>query len=197
MLADINLLPQPGRRRPLVTLFLLVLVVFNLAFLGFLYFHYTKFADHLNVLETSLANAQELRQMQEEKLRELSTAPSAHDLEEIVRWLEQIPVSTAQILRHTTELLPARGYFLQYEYTGQGDVRLTVQFDTLEEAASYLHALHQSPLIAEVALISIDTSTLTWSDSEGEGETEYRHVAQYEITLNLNEAQDRGGNYEL
>lgn len=183
MLTDINLLPQQERKSKALQITVIAFVV--LSILGALYFslEYRSLNNQMETTQTQLDLTVELRQVEQQKIDELISSTGAQALENMVTWLEEIPISTVAVLGHLTELLPERGYFLNYAYDDQGQVNLSVLFHTAEEAATYLHHLQHSEwttytYLSEVAAVEVNNNT--------------RYTGQYYITLDTTAIYEAG-----
>lgn len=210
MLVDINLLPKKEQKS--ITVYLLI-GLFLFAIIGGGVFFYWKgqgYDKKIASTERQIKVVQDLTAKEQQKQTAEESTNSVTELEKTVQWAKDYPLKTVPVLKHVTELLPHRGYMKQFTYTETGEIQLTVQFDTSDEAAYYLKSLTDSKWIAEASLLSLTTNEIdkdTKKDQKNNllGNEKYipRYLGEYTIKLNRDvvkkvehqdEANEQGGN---
>jgi len=207
MLVNINLLPQREKKKGSSVILLAISLLLILAGGGWIYFYSQSLQLKLETAQQQLNTAQKLREIEDQKGSHQVSASSVEQLEAIVKWAEQEPVSTVAVLHHLISPLPEHGLFLNYQYSGEGTVNITIQFDTIPEVSAYLHRLEQDPAIAEAKLTTITTmsvyptiagaqQTEDLAKFEEEQRKKYvpRQQAQFQLKLNMDKLkEERGG----
>lgn len=192
MLVNINLLPQREKKKGsslvLIAISLLLLLVGG----GWLLLQYQSLQVKLSTAQQQLNTAQKLREIEEGKGSQQVSASSVEQLESIVQWAEQKQVPTVLILHHLIAALPDRGLFLNYQYSGDGIVNLTVQFDTVPEVSGYLHRLQEDQVIEEAKLTNIITVPMVAIKEEQDSYIP-RHQAQFQLKLNIAKLKEEKG----
>lgn len=182
-MSNINLLPLQEKRSALLTIILCSVLIIGLIVLMVSFVYYQSLQKSLKAEQTTLQHKQELRELKHQKLEETPSVTAEQTLADLVDLAASTPVSAVHVLHHATSLLPERGFFTNYRYSDEGNIELTVQFDQLDEVASYLHALNQSPKMNDTWLNNVNTTSISFNNDNGEMETVYRYVAQLTIRL--------------
>ena len=160
MLVNINLLPQREKRKGSIVILLVISLLVFLVGGGGLYLYYQSLQLKLETAQQQLNTTQKLREIEEKRGSQQVSTSSVEQLEAIVKWAEQEPVSTVAVLHHFISPLPEHGIFLNYQYSGEGTVNITIQFDTIPEVSAYLHRLEEDPVITEAKLSTITTMSV-------------------------------------
>lgn len=190
MLVDINLLPQKERDRPaflIAAIAILLLAVIIWAVFAVM--------ANANEKDQALLTAQTMQVSaeQEEIRAKLEAAQGMNEEQQLkvtVDWAESYQFDTVPLLEELVSILPARGFFKSFSYTGLDQATLSVQFDTTRQAAYYLAQLKASELIKSATLDSVAQQEL--SKEEGgevveEAELELpRYIATYTIIFEDN-----------
>ncbi|EGA89099.1 fimbrial assembly family protein [Planococcus donghaensis MPA1U2] len=185
MLVDINLLPQKERDRPAfliaaIAILLLAVIVWAVFAL----------VANANENEQQLLAAQSLQVTSEQeairaKLEAAQGMNEEQQLKVTVDWAESYQFDTVPLLEELVSILPARGFFESFSYTGLDQATLSVQFDTTRQAAYYLAQLKASELIKSVTLDGVAQKELNAEESgEVIDEVEEklpRYIATYTI----------------
>lgn len=186
MLVDINLLPHKTRRSPAilfltVILFLLTIIAFIIGF-----FLYQGHKQELETIKSETEFTIKLREIEEEKQLSDSEVTDFDRLELKKEWILGQQISVVFLLNHFVSLLPERGFFQNYTYSDQGNVNISVQFDTAREAANYLHQLNQSSYILEATLQNLTTSPTEVAEENVDSQSDIlpRYTATYQVTVN-------------
>ncbi|WP_237146580.1 fimbrial assembly protein [Planococcus halocryophilus] len=87
-------------------------------------------------------------------------------LKATVDWAEGYQFDTVPLLKELVSILPARGFFDSFSYTGLDQAILSVQFDTAREAAYYLAQLKTSELIESATLDSVAQNEIDTTETE-------------------------------
>lgn len=189
MLVEINLLPQKAKRsiKAVIITSAIVLVTLSLYIVGYFWYD-SKLATIAN-LEAETQIVVKLRELAEQKKEEAAPVDSIEQLQEKINWIEGQQISIVSLLNHFVGLLPPRGYFMSYQYSDQGTVSVTVQFDSAREAATYLHSLNESPFVRQVMLQQLNISELNDEDTEERFEYLPRYIASYQIEIDRESAK--------
>ncbi|MBT2582423.1 fimbrial assembly protein [Planococcus sp. ISL-109] len=183
MLVDINLLPQKERDRPAVLIAavaILLLAVIIWAVLGMMA------KAEANEQQAIQAQTDAVIAEQTEIRAELEAREGMNEeqqLQSTVEWAESYQFDTIPLLEELVSLLPARGFFQTFSYTGLDQAQLTVQFDASRESAYYLAQLKASELLASATLDSVATEVFEEAE-EGEvivEPSEPRFLATYTL----------------
>ncbi|MGG3957276.1 pilus assembly protein PilN [Bhargavaea massiliensis] len=191
MLVEINLLPKRERKSQLIPLLSIVVAMLLIVGATTFYVIVQRMEQQITQLKTELDQTKALRIAEEEKQKTKTNASVGAQLQEAIRWAEQYPVHTVELLHELIERLPERGFLMNVSYARDGVIQLAVQFDTTRESAAYLQALKDASFIADVKLTSL---TATEGKTEEEG-TMPRYIGQFSVQLNMEEwkKQQQGG----
>lgn len=191
MLVEINLLPKRERKSQLIPLLSIVVAMLLIVGATTFYVIVQRMEQQITQLKTELDQTKALRIAEEEKQKTKTNASVGAQLQEAIRWAEQYPVHTVELLHELIERLPERGFLMNVSYARDGVIQLTVQFDTTRESAAYLQALKDASFIADVKLTSL-TATEGMTEEEG---TMPRYIGQFSVQLNMEEwkKQQQGG----
>ncbi|WP_456278112.1 hypothetical protein [Bacillus sp. AK128] len=192
MLIDINLLPKKEVRNiASLVLFVVPLVVAILLITIFL-FQQMGAKEEIESLKDSISQQQQLRITYEEKLKSYEGSESVNQLQETISWMDASSVKSVPIIEHLTALLPKRGYILSYNYSEEGSLQITIQFDTSRESAYYLKLLKNSTNFEEVKILSLLTNPyediieqISVEESVPNEKYVPRYIAVYDLTLNV------------
>ncbi|WP_211653929.1 PilN domain-containing protein [Planococcus alpniumensis] len=155
MLVDINLLPQKERDRPaflIAAISILLLAVIIWAVLAFMASSHENEQQVLNAQAVQVAAEQAAIRSQLEVAQGMN---EEQQLKATVDWAESYQFDTVPLLEELVSILPERGFFDNFSYTGLDEVVLSVQFDTTREAAYYLAQLKASELIESAMLDTV------------------------------------------
>lgn len=185
MLVDINLLPQKERDRP--AFLIAAIAILLLAVIVWAVF---AMVANANGNEQQLLAAQSLQVTSEQeairaKLEAAQGMNEEQQLKVTVDWAESYQFDTVPLLEELVSILPARGFFESFSYTGLDQATLSVQFDTTRQAAYYLAQLKASELIKSVTLDGVAQKELNAEESgeviEEVEEKLPRYIATYTI----------------
>ncbi|MFD1736028.1 PilN domain-containing protein [Bacillus salitolerans] len=192
MLVDINLLPEKQKRN--FALYVVLFFVLTASIIGAIIFYlqYQHNTQQVKIIQQQIQDTKMLRTVQEKKLTDYASSSAVAELETAINWTQELPIPTVFLMRHLSALLPERGYMLNFSYTDDGSVNLTVQFDTSREAAYYLKSLKDSEFIDTVNLTSLVTSA---ADDEPEVKELVsvllpRYIGEFQIQLNKSALRD-------
>jgi type IV pilus assembly protein PilN len=186
MLVDINLLPEKQKKNYIVVIIIaFLLIVFALG-ATVLLLQYSHEKEQSELLKKQIQDTKMLVAIQEKELNGYASSTAVTELNQAIVWTEKLPIPTVFLIRQLSTLLPERGYVLNFSYTDDGNVDLTIQFDTSREAAFFLKNLNDLPYIEQVTLTSIVTSA---PDDEPEIKELLdvllpRYIGQFELKLN-------------
>ncbi|MDE4083813.1 fimbrial assembly protein [Planococcus maritimus] len=175
MLVDINLLPQKERDRPAVLIAAVAILL--LAIIIWAVFAMMARAE-ANEQQALQVQAQGVMAEQAQIRNELEARQGMNEeqqLQATVEWAESYQFDTIPLLEELVSLLPARGFFQTFSYTGLDQAQLVVQFDSSRESAYYLAQLKASELLSSATLDNVATEVLE-EEAEGEGTEENEAV---------------------
>lgn len=166
MLVDINLLPQKERDRPaflIAAISILLMAVIIWAILAFLAGSHEREQAVLAAQSVQVAAEQEAIRTQLEAAQGMN---EEQQLKATVDWAEGYQFDTVPLLQELVSILPERGFFESFSYTGLDQAILSVQFDTAREAAYYLAQLKASELIESATLDSVAQNEIDTAETE-------------------------------
>lgn len=187
MLVDINLLPERDRERSKALILSLVILLSAMLLWLTFFIMANRNADEAERLD---ARTQEMRLAGAEirsRMQGTETMADREQLELTIGWAESYQFPTAPLLRHLVSLLPARGFIIDYTYTGPHTADLSVQFDRYEQAAYYLARLKAATPVESAILNDVSAAPLEEeTDEEGnpvetDGVVVPRYIAAYTI----------------
>ncbi|MFP3357739.1 fimbrial assembly protein [Planococcus sp. SIMBA_143] len=166
MLVDINLLPQKERDRPAVLIAAVAILL--LAIIIWAVFAMMARAEANEQLALQV-QAQGVMAEQAQIRNELEARQGMNEeqqLQATVEWAESYQFDTIPLLEELVSLLPARGFFQTFSYTGLDQAQLVVQFDSSREAAYYLAQLKSSELLTSATLDNVATEIFDEAEEE-------------------------------
>lgn len=166
MLVDINLLPQKERDRPAVLIAAVAILL--LAIIIWAVFAMMSRAE-ANEQQALQVQAQGVMAEQAQIRSELEARQGMNEeqqLQATVEWAESYQFDTIPLLEELVSLLPARGFFQTFSYTGLDQAQLVVQFDSSREAAYYLAQLKSSELLTSATLDNVATEIFDEAEEE-------------------------------
>lgn len=166
MLVDINLLPQKERDRPAVLIAAVAILL--LAIIIWAIFAMMARAE-ANEQQALQVQAQGVMAEQAQIRSELEARQGMNEeqqLQATVEWAESYQFDTIPLLEELVSLLPARGFFQTFSYTGLDQAQLVVQFDSSREAAYYLAQLKSSELLTSATLDNVATEIFDEAEEE-------------------------------
>lgn len=184
MLVDINLLPQKERDRPAVLIAAVAILL--LAIIIWAVFAMMSRAE-ANEQQALQVQAQGVMAEQAQIRSELEARQGMNEeqqLQATVEWAESYQFDTIPLLEELVSLLPARGFFQTFSYTGLDQAQLVVQFDSSREAAYYLAQLKASELLSSASLDNVATEILE-EETEGEVSEAVTNAPRYLATYTL------------
>jgi type IV pilus assembly protein PilN len=180
MLVEINLLPKKAPKN--LSTYAIIGILLGFLLVGSLVF----FLQYIHLVKEKTSTNQQLERVQQsivivqEKIGDFEESSSVKKLQNAVSWAEAYPIKTIPFLQHITSLLPERGFIESMAYGQDGSVLLRVRFDSNREIAYYIKSLSDSPLLADVNLLTIETLEL-------EGNLDDilpRSIANLELSIN-------------
>lgn len=183
MLVDINLLPDKEKERS--TLLIVALSILGAAILiSFVLFlmaqnqekQSVNLKQQLTTLEEQQAEVAASMQVSEFEMDKIA-------LESTVAWAEAYEFDTVPLLAGLVRLLPERGFFDSFLFTGPNLATLVVQFNSANEAAYYLTRLQAADFLDDATFDSVDAVSDSAEDIEGETQKIPRYLAIYTLTF--------------
>jgi len=206
MLVDINLLPEKERERS--TLLIAALAILGAAVLLWLalFMLSNNLANETATLERQLIVLQESQEEIRSELQQTDLGDEKKLLASTVDWAEDYQFDTVPLLHELINLLPERGFFQTFDFTGPNLATVIVQFDTKPDSAYYYTRLKSSQSISEIRLDSVKVDNASTQETNLSTDVLPRYMATYSIlftdqriavkgTAEVDEAQssDEGG----
>lgn len=166
MLVDINLLPQKERDRPAFLIAAISILLLAVIIWGVLAFLAGSHEDEQAVLASQSVQVAAEQEAIRSQLEAAQGMNEEQQLKATVDWAESYQFDTVPLLEELVSILPARGFFESFSYTGLDQAILSVQFDTAREAAYYLAQLKASELIETATLDSVAQNELDSAETE-------------------------------
>lgn len=166
MLVDINLLPQKERDRPAFLIAAISILLLAVIIWGVLAFLAGSHEDEQAVLASQSVQVAAEQEAIRAQLEAAQGMNEEQQLKATVDWAESYQFDTVPLLEELVSILPARGFFESFSYTGLDQAILSVQFDTAREAAYYLAQLKASELIETATLDSVAQNELDSAETE-------------------------------
>ena len=138
-------------------------------------------ASESATLESQLTTLQASQEEIRAELQHFESGDEKTVLATTVGWAEEYQFDTVPLLHELIELLPERGFFQTFDFTGPNLAMVSIQFDSKPESAYYFTRLKSSPSISEIHLDSVVIDD--GSDEEVSDSTEVlpRYLASYSI----------------
>ncbi|MFZ3588331.1 hypothetical protein ACOI1C_03435 [Bacillus sp. DJP31] len=191
MLIEINLLPKKEARNFASIVVIVAPLLFVLLVVSLFLLQQKDAQQEIATLKNSIQTTKLTRVTYEQKLTSFKASESIVQLQNTVDWMDSTSVKSVPILEHLTALLPERGSIQNFNYGIEGNIQVTVQFDTFRQAAYYLKEMKDSSNFTEVTIVSLLTNQLLneneqISTVEKVANETYipRYVAVYDITIN-------------
>lgn len=172
MLIEINLLPKKQPKHYLFAILLGVVLVVLIGASVYLFGMFNRDKQHVAHLERQIQSAQQLAIIEQQKQDSNEKADSFVQLQKLVDWSEKYPIKTVPLLKVLVSLLPERGFFMEFSYVSEGDVQLTVQFDSASQSAQYLDDLVHSKWIHDAKLSSLSTKPAIKAETQTEDDVQ-------------------------
>lgn len=167
MLVDINLLPQKERDRPAVLIAAVAILLLAIIIWAVFAMMARAEANEQQALEVQAQGVMTEQAQIRSELEARQGMNEEQQLQATVEWAESYQFDTIPLLEELVSLLPARGFFQTFSYTGLDQAQLVVQFDSSRESAYYLAQLKASELLSSATLDNVATEVL---EEEAEGE---------------------------
>ncbi|MBS4194831.1 PilN domain-containing protein [Lederbergia citri] len=193
---NINLIPPRKKKSYFLFYSFLIIFIVTILFSSILFLQIQAKKDHILSLEKERQQIQKLVEIENSKLNEAQITSSTDILYETITRVEKDRIDAVPLLSHLISLLSERGFFESIDYQLDGDVQLSVQFDSSRDAAYYLHELLQSSWLTDAKIISITAKEEIEDANNKEHENVLRYTASYQLSLNkayIKEIQSEGG----
>jgi Tfp pilus assembly protein PilN len=165
MLVEINLLPQKEPKKIGFIITLSCLLALLLLSGGYYLWQINSTKTDMASIDRQLSMTKKIAEKQTNSTDLVQSVSSVSQLKDAIAWANDYPIQTIPVMRQLTSLLPERGFIQSFGYTETGTVTLTVQFDSVREAAYFLENLNDSKWIEEASLNSLSAATATESTS--------------------------------
>ncbi|BDG36961.1 fimbrial protein [Saccharococcus caldoxylosilyticus] len=185
MIVEINLLPKEEPKNASVLVSVAVFAALLIAAAVVFYVLSARADEQINALTGELKQIRAMQAIEQQKQKGAQSVQEIKELHEAVQWSKNYPLKMVPLLRNMTKLLPERGFMMNFSYTGNETVTVSIQFDTSEQAAYYLKRLSDAKFVEAVQLKSVSTVNITETSAEEGMEKQVvpRYLAQYEIHI--------------
>lgn len=194
MLVDINLLPKKEPKNVVFLLSAVIVAAIAVIAAAVFYVLVDRAERQIDSLEKELKQTRALQAVELQKLADLESAKEIDELNKATQWAKDYPLKMVPLLRNMTELLPERGFIMNFSYAEDGTVTVSVQFDTSEQAAYYLKRLSDAKFIADVQLKSLSAVNANEESDEQRTTAERvvpRYLAQYEMHVDKQALEEK------
>ena len=181
MLVDINLLPEKEKERS--RLLIAALAILGAAILLWLAFFIlsNNLVKETETLEQQLIVLQESQEEIRSELQKTDSGDEKKLLASTVDWAEDYQFDTVPLLHELINLLPERGFFQTFDFTGPNLATVIVQFDTKQGGAYYYTRLKSSQSISEIRLDSVKVDNGSTEETNSATGVLPRYLATYSI----------------
>jgi type IV pilus assembly protein PilN len=195
MFVDINLLPKKEPKNVVFLLSIVIVTAMVVIAAAVFYILVDRAEMQIDSLEKELKQARALQAIEQQKLADLESEREIDELNQAAQWAKDYPLKMVPLLRNMAELLPERGFIMNFSYAEDGTVTVSVQFDTSEEAAYYLKRLSEAKFVADVQLKSLSAVNENEENDEQQRmaaeQVMPRYLAQYEMHVHKQELEEK------
>ncbi|WP_232509484.1 PilN domain-containing protein [Parageobacillus thermoglucosidasius] len=195
MFVDINLLPKKEPKNVVFLLSIVIVTTMVVIAAAVFYILVDRAEMQIDSLEKELKQARALQAIEQQKLADLESEREINELNQAAQWAKDYPLKMVPLLRNMAELLPERGFIMNFSYAEDGTVTVSVQFDTSEEAAYYLKRLSEAKFVADVQLKSLSAVNENKENDEQQRmaaeQVMPRYLAQYEMHVHKQALEEK------
>ncbi|WP_244403045.1 fimbrial protein [Parageobacillus sp. KH3-4] len=195
MFVDINLLPKKEPKNVVFLLSIVIVTAMVVIAAAVFYILVDRAEMQIDSLEKELKQARALQAIEQQKLADLESEREINELNQAAQWAKDYPLKMVPLLRNMAELLPERGFIMNFSYAEDGTVTVSVQFDTSEEAAYYLKRLSEAKFVADVQLKSLSAVNENEENDEQQRmaaeQVMPRYLAQYEMHVHKQALEEK------
>jgi type IV pilus assembly protein PilN len=195
MFVDINLLPKKEPKNVVFLLSIVIVTAMVVIAAAVFYILVDRAEMQIDSLEKELKQARALQAIEQQKLADLESEREIDELNQAAQWAKDYPLKMVPLLRNMAELLPERGFIMNFSYAEDGTVTVSVQFDTSEEAAYYLKRLSDAKFVADVQLKSLSAVNENEENDEQQRmaaeQVMPRYLAQYEMHVHKQALEEK------
>ena len=181
MLVDINLLPEKEKRRSVLLMAALAILGAAVLFWVALFILSNSLSKETVTLEQQVASLQESQEAIRSDIHLSESGDSRKQLASTVDWAEAYQFDTVPLLHDLIRLLPKRGFFQTFDFTGPNLATVLVQFDTKADAAYYFARLQAAPSISTISLESVTIDEMSDDETNHSSDILPRYMATYTI----------------
>lgn len=185
MLVDINLLPEKERERSTLLIAALVVLGAAILFWAALFLISHSLSKETARSETQIVSLHASQETIQENIKPQADASDREKLAETVDWAEANRFDTLPLLREMIALLPERGFFVSFEFTGPHQTTVVVQFDNKTDAAYYLTSIKSSTVVSAATMASLVAESL-------DEESDMKTLPRFEATYHIEYVDERG-----
>ncbi|MED4401092.1 PilN domain-containing protein [Metabacillus fastidiosus] len=187
MLAEINLLPKKDiKNQAKIILFLIIMIVLLTAIIIFYFQSRSIHQKEEEMIESRTGLEQQLQQAYEGS-ESMNKMRSIQTLQNAISYADEISTDIIPVLEEMTELLPERGFIIEFKQENSGKITVIIQFDVNRDTAYYLARLKESPSFKNVSLQKIEAKEVNAESNNIAGDHISRIEATYEIHVNRSE----------
>lgn len=178
MLIEINLLPEKDKKQVSMIIPMLILLLVAALAGFFLTLQYKQVKQELATTQNNIETVNELISLEGNQAEPISDIT---ELQSVVDWAENYPISTVLMLQELSALLPERGFIMNFTYNDDGSVQLSVQFDSNREIAFYLKNVNDSIYVSDATLTQVNTTE--YENPTNENSVVPRYTADFVLML--------------
>lgn len=165
MEVSINLLPQHKRHKEKRTIYLIpvigIMAVVVIA--SILTYSYIATKSSITLLSKSITEQTAVRNQMMKQFQQKNTGITEYNFAEkykkLHEFLHSIYKSTSGLYEEIVHLLPNNAEVTSYAYINNGDLTITINFASVDDAALFLHQLLNADFIENAEMESISTNT--------------------------------------
>ncbi|MGG3888703.1 PilN domain-containing protein [Metabacillus fastidiosus] len=187
MLAEINLLPKKDiKNQAKIILFLIIMLVLLAAIIIFYFQSRSIHQTEEEMIESRTGLEQQLQQAYEGS-ESMNKMRSIQTLQNAINYADEISTDIIPVLEEMTELLPERGFIVEFKQENPDKMTVIIQFDVNRDTAYYLARLKEAPSFENVSLQKIEAKEVNAESNNIIGDHISRIEATYEIHVNRSE----------
>ncbi len=186
MLVDINLLPEKEKARSMLLIAALAILGAAVLLCLVLFMLSNKLAKETAMLEDQLIVLQQSQEEIRSGLQQSESGDEKKLLALTIDWAEAYQFDTVPLLHELINLLPERGFFQSFNFTGPNLATVVVQFDTKPDSAYYYTRLKSSLSITEIHLDSVKVDNVSTDETNPATDVLPRYMATYSILFTDN-----------
>ncbi|MGG3798283.1 PilN domain-containing protein [Metabacillus fastidiosus] len=187
MLAEINLLPKKDIKNQAKIILLLIIMIVLLAAIIVFYFQSGSIHQAEEEIVQERAGLEQQLQTAYEGSESMNKIRSVQTLQNAISYADELSTPIIPLLEEMTELLPERGFIIDFKQENPDKMTVIIQFDVNRDAAYYLARLKETPSFESVSLQKIEAKEVKAQSNNIVDDHISRIEATYEIHVNRSE----------